>query len=312
MKIFYLVQAHAHPELLKRMIDRLTKENVFFLIHIDLKSDIRIFKELCTYKNVQFIEDRINCVWGDFSQVQATLNLIENLKAAAAQPEDRIVLISGQDYPLKTADAISSFYQNHSDTDFIEMFVAEDVHPRPYLNFRGFKINRSTKRGDYVIFKKHNFSGIYKSLLKGCFKFEYLKHFFNQRELDSDTVFYKGSSWWALRYETLLKIITLYHADYKKYHDFYKVSFCVDEYFFQTLLAELMKTDNTIKVKHLVSYIDWDRKDVPLPVTFTMQDTADLQKASEQDFLYARKFDANTDANILNWIDTNLLNKDHV
>lgn len=309
MKIFYLVQAHANPQMLSRMIDRLSNDNVFFLIHIDLKSDIHTFKEVCPQSNVLFIEDRVDCIWGDFSIVQTTLNLIENLKNLAAQPEDRIILISGQDYPLKNASSITEFYKTHSDTDFIEMFVAKDVHPRPYLNFRGYKINKSSKRGDYVIFKKHNLSGIYKSLIKGCFKFEYLKHFFNQHELDSDTVFYKGSGWWALRYETLVKIITLYHADYNKYHDFFKVSFCADEYFFQTLLAKLMKTDNTIKVKHIVSYIDWDRKDVPLPVTFTMQDTADLQKASEQDFLYARKFDANTDANILNWIDAHLLNK---
>jgi len=226
---------------------------------------------------------------------------------AQAQPQDRIVLISGQDYPLRTAEQIHSFYQNHATTEFIEMFIAKDVHPRPYLNFRGYKVNKSDKRGDYVIFKKNNISGIHKSIVKGCFKFKYLQHIFKQRELDASVEFYKGSSWWALTYETIQQIITFYKEDYERLHSFFSVSFCADEYFFQTIVAELMKKGFHHPIEPVLTYIDWDRKNVPLPVTFTSIDQEVLKQASKATFLYARKFDAAKDATILDWIDIELL-----
>lgn len=308
MKVFYLIQAHTNPEQLKRMINRLTTDQVFFLIHIDLKSEASSFQSVCNQKNVFFIEDRVNCIWGDFSQVQATLNLINNLKQQDILPMDRVVLISGQDYPLVGTKQIEDFYQTNDKTEFIEKFVAKDIHYRPYLNFRGYKVNKSDKRGDYVIFKKHNISGIHKSLLKGCFKFKYLKHIFKQRELDSSIEFYKGSSWWALTYQTITKITDLYYSEYDKFYDFFKVSFCVDEYFFQTLLVEVMKKDKNIETKDILTYIDWNKKNVPLPVTFGMEDTKDLLLARQQGFLYARKFDSLKNECIMDWIDANLLN----
>ncbi|AJA69267.1 glycosyl transferase family 14 [Myroides odoratimimus] len=306
MKIYYLVQAHTNPSQLKRMISQLTDDQVFFLIHIDSKTSIDIFKEISYKKNIHFIENRVNCIWGDFSQVQATLNLIQNLKLFPVQPEDRIVLISGQDYPLKNAKEITKFYSENISKDFIEFFVAKEKHYRPYLNFKGYKVNRSDKRGDYVIFKKHNFTGIYKSLLKRCFKFKYLKYFFTEKKLNPSITFYKGSQWWSLRYDTLQKIVDLYNSNYDEFYNFFKVSFCSDEYFFQTLLVQVMKDDIDIKVESLLTYIDWDRTNVPLPVTFTIEDKEFLKTASDN-FLYARKFDTTKDKEILDWIDLKLL-----
>ncbi|WHT38027.1 beta-1,6-N-acetylglucosaminyltransferase [Myroides sp. mNGS23_01] len=233
LNVFYIVQAHTNPEQLKRLIDRLYAPNVRFLIHIDLKSDLALFKSACEGDYIRFIDNRVNCIWGDFSQVQATLNLIQGLAEYQPSPFDRVVLISGQDYPLQSAAAIQTFYEEHQAVDFIEKFVAQEVHPRPYLNFRGFKVNKSDKRGAYVIFKKHKISGLYKSIFKGCFKFSYVKYLFTQKELDPSIVFYKGSSWWALRYDTLEKIMTLYQENYEEYYYFLRPVFVQMNIFFR-------------------------------------------------------------------------------
>ncbi|MBB1140833.1 beta-1,6-N-acetylglucosaminyltransferase [Myroides sp. WP-1] len=303
MNIFYLVQAHTNPQQLKRLIDRLLAPNVHFIIHIDLKSDLAPFESICVNPQVCFIENRVNCIWGDFSQVQATLNLIDALGQYNPSASDRVTLISGQDYPLQTTNDIQSFYQQNQTIDFIEKFVAKEVHPRAYLNFRGFKVNKSDRRGDYVIFKKHKISGLYKSILKGCFKFSYLKYLFIQKELDSSIVFYKGSSWWALRYDTLMLLVGFYSANKVEWHHFFKTTFCADEYFFQTLLVEVMKTHPNIQVKDILTFIDWDRKGVPLPVTFSIADQEQLKQAAHKGYLYARKFNAQQDEEILSWLD---------
>ncbi|MGG5507757.1 MULTISPECIES: beta-1,6-N-acetylglucosaminyltransferase [unclassified Myroides] len=310
MNIFYLVQAHTNPQQLKRLIDRLSAPNVYFVLHIDLKSDLVPFELHCAGPRVQFIANRVNCIWGDFSQVQATLNLIETLAIYRPSASDRVILISGQDYPLQTTKDIQAFYENNQAVDFIEKFIAEEVHPRPYLNFRGFKVNKSDKRGDYVIFKKHKISGLYKSILKGCFAFSYLKYLFVQKELDSSIVFYKGSSWWALRYGTLELMTAFYKANQEEWFNFFKTTFCADEYFFQTLLVEVMKSQPNIQVKNMLTFIDWDRKGVPLPVTFSLADKQLLKQAADQGYLYARKFNAQQEEEILSWLDLENLKKD--
>lgn len=289
------------------MMDRLDAEYVQFLIHIDKKSSIEEFKRECIGDNVLFIEDRVNCIWGDFSQVQATLNLVYALEEFNVLPKDRVVLKSGQDYPIRSVNEIRQFYLNNQDVEFIETFNAKDKEPRAYRNFRGYKVNVSDKRGDYVLFKKNSITGAYKSLLKGCFKFRYLKYFFNEKELDSHTVFYKGSQWWALSYSTLQKIVTYYKENYNELYTFFNVSFCTDEYFFQTLLYKVKDSDASIKIQNTVTYVSWDRVGVSLPVTFHSEDLGELKEKAYGDYLYARKFETDQDEVILDLIDKQLL-----
>lgn len=68
-----------------------------------------------------------------------------------------------------------------------------------------------------------------------------------------------------------------------------------------------MEQDSSIKIKPTITYVDWFRKGVPLPVTFTLEDSNLLLEMSKQDFLNARKFDAENHSDILDWIDKNIL-----
>ena len=72
----YIILAHKAPDQLKRLIDRLNDEDSFFFIHIDKKSYIEPFTECVVGNNIKFITNRINCLWGDFSQVIATLGFL--------------------------------------------------------------------------------------------------------------------------------------------------------------------------------------------------------------------------------------------
>ena len=292
MKIFYLLLVHQAPEQLKRQITQLQGEEVFFLIHIDAKADASAFHTTIQDDNVHWIENRVNCIWGDFSQVQATLNLLAAVEQFNPQPNDRIVLKSGQDYPLHSAQNIRHFFEQHPNEEFIECFIAADIHPRPYRNFRGYKVNYSDKRGDYVLFKKHNFTGFYKALCKGKIPKEAWHYFWNQKELPDVTTFYKGSQWWALTYGTWQKMAQYYQAHLPTWKPFFTTAFCADEYFFQTLLQQQCKSETPIQIKPTVTYVEWNRPNVPLPVQFTIEDAALLDKQRKNNFLYARKFEA--------------------
>ena len=88
---------------------------------------------------------------------------------------------------------------------------------------------------------------------------------------------------------------------------YYKYTICADELFFHTLLKELMKNDHSIKIKSSLHYIDWQRKNVSLPVIFKVEDFNLLQGQSIN-FLFARKFDTDVDESILDLIDKKIFN----
>ena len=66
----------------------------------------------------------------------------------------------------------------------------------------------------------------------------------------------------------------------------------------------LAENNREIKIKPSQTYVNWERKNVALPVTFNDKD---LQELSQVDQLWARKFDVDYDEKILDLVDENLL-----
>lgn len=102
MKIAYLISVYKDPKQLKRLIKRLFDNDYFFFIHVDKNIDIAPFyKALDDFKNVCFTNTRFKVSWGGWSQF---LYQKELLKSALSTHLDfnRIFIISGQDYPIKS------------------------------------------------------------------------------------------------------------------------------------------------------------------------------------------------------------------
>ena len=107
MEKIYLILAHKSSEQIEKQINALQDEKVTFYIHIDLKSDLNEFKNLERIPNVILIKERVDCIWGDFSIVIATLNLIKNV--IKNHNDGFCILMSGNDYPIKSKKVINSF-----------------------------------------------------------------------------------------------------------------------------------------------------------------------------------------------------------
>ena len=119
----YLILAHKNPNQLYRMVKALHDKTSHFYIHIDAKSPISPFKECLQGLPVSFIDQREDCVWGDFSIVRATINLME--AAAKALPKGYFILMSGQDYPITSQKEINIFLEQYNDSDFIDFLPLE-------------------------------------------------------------------------------------------------------------------------------------------------------------------------------------------
>src|SRR3954453_2826522 len=114
MKLVYIVLAYKLPEMLIRLVDALDRPSTSFLVHVDSKTDDMTFQAmvdgLARHSNVHFLEERIECHWAEFGRVAASLAGLRQF-VTDAETGDRVVLLSGQDYPIKSLNGIESFFQ---------------------------------------------------------------------------------------------------------------------------------------------------------------------------------------------------------
>ena len=296
MEINYIILTHKSPTQLERLISRLDDEDVKFFVHIDVKTNIEPFKYL-QKENVIFLEDRVDVVWGDFSIVQATLNAMKRIVTHTTQ--GYTILLSGQDYPIKSKKEIKEYFSKNQGFDFINDTNIKEAN---WHNYRrrtvARKINFSS-RGKYAaifsVFDIHSLNDFYSfwyNILK-FFYFSPLKNYsklfsylFKKRKVPFSTQ-YGGSAWWALRHSTVKSILAFIN-ERKDIVDYYRECLLPDEMIFQTLIQIIPNYDG--QIRDTVNYANWGRKNCSLPVVF---DENDLEELLEQPShkLFARKFD---------------------
>ncbi|QBJ22854.1 beta-1,6-N-acetylglucosaminyltransferase [Haematobacter massiliensis] len=222
MKIAALIQAHHRPDLMERLLDRLSGELWARYVHIDAKSDIGIFSPL--FGKADFLHDRVAVYWGGFSQVEATLRLIE---AALANPEvTHLYLMSGQDYPLRSdaeirariaAAARANGGQGGNFMDVREMPFPDRTMTRLEKRFffdlgpRGIWVTRAVDR----LLPRRNVA----KLLRGIRP-------------------HAGWQWWLIERPVAEAMVAFLDAN-PWYLNAFRLVFCSDELFFQTLFAHL-------------------------------------------------------------------------
>ena len=266
--IAYFILVHRFPEQFKRLFKALYHPENHYLIHLDKKTGIGIYEDiedfLTDFPNTYILESE-NVIWGGYSMVQAELNGMKYLlKLNLAW--DFFINLSGQDYPLKSQKIIREYLTKNQGSNFIK--IANQVTARPET------MNRIE---NYFVETDNGFSGI-------PYKRAYLK----------DVIPYIGGQWMILTRGCCEFICN--SEEVKKFEDYYLNTFIADESFFQTVLmntsfdGELINDD-----KRAIIWIpDGDIK--LRPKTFTEDD---IKFLLEGDNLFARKFDDNTDNNII-------------
>lgn len=117
MSLTFLVSAHADPVMFGRLVARLAPARV--IAHIDAKSDIAPFREVAT-PNVEFTPTRVPVHWCDWSQVTA-MNLLVD-QAAYGDPDDYVVWLTGQDYPMRPVAELEAFLAEHPGRQYAKCF----------------------------------------------------------------------------------------------------------------------------------------------------------------------------------------------
>lgn len=311
MKKKYLILAHKNPIQLQRLVKSLDDENSLFFIHLDLRTDIAPFKERICGENIFFIEERVGCLWGDFSIVLATINLMK--ASFSFSCEGFSILLSAQCYPIKSKKSIDNFLCANKDFNFIDIENLHDKWKDKMVRDKveNYHILHSSKRGDSNCYAPFWHSNLYDKL-RMLFHFIIgrlsYKNLISLLNLPKRTPFFKnqycGSQWWAFNEGTLSKMIHFIDENFDGLEKYYKYTSSSDEVFFHSVFMYLKSKDGSIKNKPSLTYVNWHRKNCPLPVLFKKEDFSELN--SQKDKLFARKFDMDIDSTILDIIDKNL------
>jgi Core-2/I-Branching enzyme len=301
MKIAYIILAHKEPEQLIRLVHRLNPEKNSFFIHIDKRVDNAIYNEMKNgldhFSNVYFLK-RHRCFWGDFSLVKATIEGIDALDRKV--PFDWLILLSGQDYPIKSNLQIDRFLENNQGISFIEYF------PLPNFKDDWGDENGGLDRIEYWNFVLFNRRFRFTDKPLDCSR-EFLIPlpawpllFAKKRQFPKGLNPYGGGEWWCLPRECIEYIHNFIHQN-RSFVRFFHHVHIPDEIFFQTIILNSPFKGSVVN-DHL-RYIEWSPK---------REDPAILGKDDFGEFicsssLFARKFDVSRDREILDMIDRHIL-----
>lgn len=313
MDISYIILAYKLPEQLKLLVNALNSSNVYFYIHVDKKIQIAPFHEaLSGFKNVYFLaeKEREHSIWGDIGTTKATINAMR--KIIADKRTGHCVLLSGQDYPIKSNACIKSFFElGGADTDYISLFSLPNnswAEEGGLGRLKYYKINLSFQAGDYVFLASIYDSAFYSlytlKVIYHLLKRKKIRHLFKafkKRKYNRFPKPYGGEHWCALSVNTVKSCVvyTDANSDFLKFHE---DTFIPEEIYFHTLVMFLKGTQKAESIRPQITYANWSRENVVLPVTFSESDFEEL-KNLPPDKLFARKFDIGIDDKILRNLD---------
>ncbi|MCF3973104.1 DUF5928 domain-containing protein [Paracoccus salsus] len=269
-RIAFILLTHKDPQGVIDQARRLTASGDYVAIHYDKGAPVaeyRMVREaLAGHPGVVFAARRLNCGWGEWSLVAATL---EALRAAekAFQQATHFYMLSGDCMPIKSAEHARAFL-DAEDCDFIESF---DFFDSGWI--------KTGIRQERLIYRHWFNERTQKALFYTSLDLQ--KRLRLQRRIPEDLQIMIGSQWWCLRRQTIEAMLALIAAR-PHYVRFFRSTWIPDETFFQTLVAHLVpKSQIRSRTPTFLLFSDYG-----MPITF-YNDHYDL--LLRQDFLFARK-----------------------
>jgi hypothetical protein len=274
-------------------VKRLDTDGVSFFIHVDKKTDEQTYRSMVDplrdCANVSFLE-RCTCNWGDYGHVRATLRGIEQILTGGVQC-DYVILITGQDYPIKSNRHIQQFLEESDGRSFIYYFTKQAPwagnwdERHLYWHFSWGGRHFAFPKAD--MFERPALSRVWNVLARGIPL---------RRKMPGGLEPFYGSSYWCLSRECI-EYIHQFVQNNKAFPRFFRHVSIPDEIFFQTILL-----NSTLKerlVNDDMIYTDFSQH-LAHPAILGKNDFHRLMSRGE---LFARKFDATVDGEVLDMID---------
>lgn len=287
MKHGVMMIVHNNVESVRACMEMLDDRRFTFYLHIDKKSNYLAEDFIPLLKNAKYhIIDSTSVNWGGYSFVNVFFRLFE---AAVKGNEDIIHCCQGADLPLKTADEIDAFAEKHKGKNFLRFQPSCNEFARYKVLCKHFFVENTKYRNSKLLhYLNHGIAHLQKPFM------------------DKTQKFYHGSSLFSLD-KTFVEYVLQHEEEIKKQ---YRYSIAGDEVFVHTLFMHSPFVNTLYEKNNGARMIDWERREGSSPHTFTMEDREMLLKAiDEEDCLFARKFSAERDSEVIGFVKNAVLNK---
>lgn len=275
MRVACLIITYTSAKQIHRLVQKLDNGQFDFYIHVDKKIDLETHRELFNIQNVYFVKERVDIKWGSITSVNATINGLKQIDASGIK-YDFINLMSGQDYPIKSAAYIIKFLKENIGKQFI--------HYKDFKDWPGAE----QRMNQYFLTDLK---------IIGKFRLQWLVNsFVKKRKLPEDITIYGYSTFWTLSQDCAMYIVD-YLENHISFRQFFTYTFGSDELVYQTIIMN--SAYKSAVVNNNYRYTDWSQGGYRPKFL----KTEDFENIIASDCLFGRKFNIDIDENILDMID---------
>ncbi len=276
MKFAIIIVTYTSPNQTKRLISSLNNGDFDFYIHLDIKVDLETHRELFDMPNVYFIKKRIDIRWAGYTTAEAALNSLREINATGKK-YDFISLISGQDYPIKSAAYISDFLRSNTGKEFMSFKYFNTEWTEAKARVEKYHFNDFNFRGRHRLEQAVNFIA-------------------PKRKFPGNMELCGKETFWTLSQDCAMYVVE-YLDSHPKLRRFLRFTWGSDEFIFQTIIMHSHFKSQVVNNNY--RYINWP----PVGSRPNIFVTADFDRIMASDGIFGRKFDINTDENIFNLLD---------
>jgi Core-2/I-Branching enzyme len=271
-RIAYIISAYKLPDQLVRLVRRLDAPGTTFVVHVDRKTPRAVYEEMVAGTrgvDITFVPRHVSH-WGGWGHVRATLKGIEQLYRGDTE-FDYAVLLTGQDYPLRSPAAIAAALGASGGRSFMSWW------PLPFEPW-GSRGGLERFEDWHVITygRRHLALPLRRKLPQGLSPFG-------------------GGAYWCFA-RPLVDYVHGFVARNPDYVRFFRHVLIPDELFFQTLIMNSALRDTVVDDN--LRYVDWFKE--PGPAVLTVDDLDSMLASGK---FFARKFDTTVDAAVLDRLD---------
>jgi Core-2/I-Branching enzyme len=271
-RIAYVISAYKLPVQLVRLVRRLAAPGVTLAVHVDRKTRRSVVDEMVAGTrglDVTFLPRHVSH-WGGFGHVRTSLKGIDHLYRTGVE-FDYAVLLTGQDYPLRSAASIAERLGGSGGASFMNWW------PLPYAPWgdRG-GLDRFEDWHWVTYDRKHIALPLRRRLPHGLAPFG-------------------GGAYWCFA-RPLVDYVQRFVTTSRDYVRFFEHVLIPDELFFQTLIMNSPLRDSVVNDN--LRYLDWSREPAP-----AVLGVGDLDRMLGSEKLFARKFDETVDRDVLDRLD---------
>lgn len=126
-KLAILILAHKNPTQLAKLVKEFDDERFDTFVHIDSKSSMQFIAPKLLHSECHVLENskRVTTYLNDFSLIDATMRLVKEAYSTSAYRY--YILLTGQDYPIKSNDVIYKRLMEKYPTSWIDSYGLEEA-----------------------------------------------------------------------------------------------------------------------------------------------------------------------------------------